>query len=165
VDSARRPLGELAAALQQACLTDGRTLAVAESCTGGLVAHAITLVPGASAYFVGGVVSYSNEVKETTLGVPAVVLEQHGAVSAQVAIAMATGVRERLGASLGAGVTGVAGPDGGTPAKPVGLVYVAVADEAGAEVQRFQWSGDRAENIDASAAAVLTLLLDRVGRS
>jgi nicotinamide-nucleotide amidase len=158
VAAATRDLDALAAALQDRCLARSLTLAVAESCTGGLVAHAITRQPGASGYFLGGVVSYSNEVKIASLDVPANVLEQHGAVSAQVALAMATGVRSRLGATIGAGVTGVAGPDGGTEAKPVGLVYVAVADADGSEVRRFQWTGDRIANITLSAAAVLELL-------
>ena len=106
--------------------------------------------------------SYSNAVKAAVLGVPPVTLEQHGAVSAQVALAMAAGVRERLGADVGAGVTGVAGPDGGTTTKPVGLVYVAVADGQGSVVQRFLWTGDRAANIADSTGAVLAALLDRV---
>ncbi len=155
-------LAARAAELQSACVERGLTLAVAESCTGGLVAHAITANAGSSAYFVGGVVSYSNAVKAAVLGVPPVTLEQHGAVSAQVALAMAAGVRERLGADVGAGVTGVAGPDGGTTTKPVGLVYVAVADGQGSVVQRFLWTGDRAANIADSTGAVLAALLDRV---
>lgn len=154
-------LEDLAQRLQVTCLAGAITVATAESCTGGLVAHAITSQSGSSGYYVGGVVSYSNEVKSITLGVPTEVLAAHGAVSAQVAVAMAAGVRERLGAVLGVGVTGVAGPDGGTPDKPVGLVYIAVADGAGTDVRRFLWPGDRASNIEDSAAAALELLLER----
>lgn len=147
--------------LQAACLAAGVTVATAESCTGGLVAHAITSRPGSSGYFVGGVVSYSNTVKASALGVPEELLATHGAVSAQVAVAMATGARERLGARLAVGVTGVAGPDGGTDEKPVGLVYVAVSDDAGVDVRRFHWPGDRTANIAASAEAALALLIER----
>jgi len=110
---------------------------------------------------VGGVVSYSNEVKTSMLGVAADVLAEYGAVSPQVAVAMASGARARLAADLAVGVTGVAGPDGGTPAKPVGLVYVAVADARGTDVRRFHWTGERAINIEESAAAALELLLVR----
>ena len=157
------PLVGLAERLQGVCLGRGVTVAVAESCTGGLVADAITDIAGSSGYFLGGVVSYSNEAKERLLGVPAAVLEAHGAVSAQVARAMAEGARERFGASVAASVTGIAGPDGGTDAKPVGLTYVAVADGDGIDVRRHLWSGDRGANKTSSAAAVLELLLERVG--
>ncbi len=157
------PLVELAERLQAQCVARGLTLATAESCTGGLVAHLVTEVPGSSAYLVGGVVAYSNAVKERELGVPAEVLAAHGAVSAQVAVAMAEGVRERLATDLGVGVTGVAGPDGGTEAKPVGLVYVAVSGAGDPVVRRFLWPGDRAENKRDSARVALEMLLERVG--
>ena len=156
------PLVGLAERLQGVCLGRGLTVALAESCTGGLVADAITDVAGSSGYFVGGVVSYSNEAKEQLLGVPEAVLAAHGAVSAQVARAMAEGARARFGAAVAASVTGIAGPDGGSDAKPVGLTYVAVADESGVDVRRHLWSGDRAANKVSSAAAVLELLLERV---
>jgi PncC family amidohydrolase len=162
---AGEPLVGLAERLQGVCLGRGMTVAVAESCTGGLVADAITDIPGSSGYFAGGVVSYSNEAKERLLAVPGAVLAAHGAVSAQVARAMAEGVRERFAASVAASVTGIAGPDGGSDAKPVGLTYVAVADADGVDVRRHVWSGDRAANKVASAAAVLELLLERVGAS
>ena len=157
---AGEPLVGLAERLQAMCLGRGLTIAVAESCTGGLVADAITDVPGSSAYFLGGVVSYSNSAKEAMLDVPSDVLAAHGAVSAQVGRAMAAGARARFGADLAAAVTGVAGPDGGTEAKPVGLTYVAMAGPSGADVRRFQWSGDRAANKMASAEAVLELLVE-----
>jgi PncC family amidohydrolase len=157
------PLVGLAERLQGICLERGVTLAVAESCTGGLVADAITDVAGSSGYFLGGIVSYSNEVKERLLGVPGDVLAAHGAVSAQTAMAMATGVRDQFGASVGASVTGIAGPDGGTAEKPVGLTYVAVAGPDGVDVRRHLWSGERIANKTSSAEAVLELLLERVG--
>jgi nicotinamide-nucleotide amidase len=156
------PLVGLAERLQGRCLGRGVTVAVAESCTGGLVADAITDVSGSSAYFLGGIVSYSNEAKAALLDVPEPVLAAHGAVSAQVARAMAEGARARFAATVAASVTGIAGPDGGSDAKPVGLTYVAVADAAGVDVRRFIWSGDRAANKASSAAAVLALLLERV---
>ena len=155
----------LAERLQGLCLGRGLTVAVAESCTGGLVADAITDVAGSSGYFTGGVVSYSNDAKETLLDVPRAMLEAHGAVSAQVARAMAEGARARFGADVAASVTGIAGPDGGSDAKPVGLTYVAVADAEGVDVRRHVWPGDRAANKVASAAAVLELLLERVAAS
>jgi PncC family amidohydrolase len=151
----------LAERLQATCLARGLMVALAESCTGGLVADAITDVPGSSGYFLGGIVSYSNAAKVATLGVSADVLAGHGAVSAQVGRAMAEGARERFSADIAGAVTGVAGPDGGTEAKPVGLTYVAVADSAGADVRRFVWGGDRSANKAASAAALLELLIER----
>jgi PncC family amidohydrolase len=151
----------LAERLQGVCLGRRLTVAVAESCTGGLVAATITDVPGASGYFLGGVVSYADEAKSGLLDVPPEMLRSHGAVSAQVARAMAIGARRRLGSSLAASVTGVAGPDGGTPDKPVGLTYVGLADAEGADVHRHVWSGDRAANRAASAAAVLQWLVER----
>lgn len=152
----------LAERLQGMCLDRGLKLAVAESCTGGLVSDAITDVPGSSGYFLGGIVSYADDVKEEQLGVPPEVIAAHGAVSAQVARAMAEGVRTRLGAGIGGAVTGIAGPDGGTDAKPVGLTYVAVADEHGVDVRRFVWTGDRHMNKQSSAEAVLQLLVEWV---
>jgi PncC family amidohydrolase len=159
------PLVELAARLQARCLVQGLTVATAESCTGGLVAHLLTEVPGSSGYVRGGIVAYANAVKQAELGVPEAVLEAHGAVSAQVAVAMAEGARRRLGTDLGVGVTGVAGPDGGTEAKPVGLVYVAVAGpgEAPVDVRRYLWAGDRSQNKRDSAEAALEMLLARTG--
>ncbi len=156
------PLVDLAARLGARCAARGLTVATAESCTGGLVAHLITEVPGSSAYLRGGVVAYADDVKRSILGVPTDVLAAHGAVSAQVALAMADGVRHALGTDLGVAVTGVAGPDGGSEAKPVGLVYVAVSGLGRPEVRRFLWSGDRAANKRSSAEAALGMLLERV---
>jgi nicotinamide-nucleotide amidase len=151
----------LAERLQGVCLGRGITVALAESCTGGLVAATITEVPGSSGYFLGGLVSYSNAAKESLLDVPGDALAAHGAVSAQVALAMAGGARARFSAGLADSVTGIAGPDGGTDAKPVGLTYVGVADAGGTDVRRFTFVGDRAANREAAARAVLEWLLER----
>jgi nicotinamide-nucleotide amidase len=122
----------------------------------------LTGVPGSSGYFRGGVISYADDAKRLLLDVGEDLLAAHGAVSAQVARAMAIGVRGRLGVDVAVSVTGVAGPGGGSVAKPVGLAYVAVADAAGVDVRRFIWSGDRAANKQASARAAIELLLARV---
>jgi nicotinamide-nucleotide amidase len=119
------------------------TLAVAESCTGGLLAERITSVSGSSRYFLGGAVVYSNNLKTAFADVPAAVIDRHGAVSSEVAIALAEGIRKRCGATLGIGITGVAGPTGGTPEKPVGLVFHALAGEKGTEVVEKKFPGDR----------------------
>lgn len=119
------------------------SLATAESCTGGLVAERLTRVPGASDYFVGSIVSYTNEVKMQLLDVPAQMLEQHGAVSGEVAEAMARGVKQRTGATIGLSVTGVAGPGGGTQAVPVGTVYIGLADDVTSTNRRLNLLGDR----------------------
>lgn len=140
----------------------GRTLALAESCTGGLVASRIVSVPGSSGYFLGGVVAYSNNVKERLLGVPEEVLRQYGAVSAECALAMARRARHVLGADVGLSTTGIAGPAGGTLDKPVGLVYVAVVLEDREVCERFVWDGDRLGNISKSAEAALSLLIEQL---
>jgi len=140
----------------------GLSLAVAESCTGGLLAMRITEVPGASGYFRGGVVAYSNEVKEQVLGVAPELLRAHGAVSPQCAQAMAEGVRKLLQADLGVAVTGIAGPAGGSPEKPVGLVYLAVAGPAGVKVGEFRFTGSRQGNRWSASARALELLLEYV---
>jgi len=119
------------------------TLAVAESCTGGLLAERITSVSGSSRYFLGGAVVYSNELKTELAGVPAEMIERHGAVSREVAAALAEGIRYRCESTLGVGITGVAGPTGGTPEKPVGLVFHAVASDSGTEVIQRNFPGDR----------------------
>ena len=158
-------LGELASRLQATCLRRRLMLGLAESCTGGLVAAALTAIPGSSGYLLGSVVSYADAAKRDLLGVDPALLDAHGAVSAQVARAMAVGARERLGADLAASVTGIAGPDGGSVAKPVGLTYLGVADAAGVDVRRVVWSGDRAANRLDSAVAILELLLERLGEA
>jgi PncC family amidohydrolase len=155
------PLVALAERLQGICLGRGITVGAAESCTGGLVAHAITSVPGSSGYFLGSVIAYSDAAKAHLLDVPEEVIAAHGAVSAQVARAMAEGARRRLRVDLSIAVTGIAGPGGGSPEKPVGLTYVSVVDRSGADVRRVMWRGDRLDNIEASARAALELLVAR----
>lgn len=156
---------ELARRVGAACRDRGLRIGTAESCTGGLVASVITEVPGSSDYFLGGFVTYSNDLKTGLVDVPADVLEAHGAVSAQVARAMADGARRRLAVDMAVAVTGVAGPDGGTAAKPVGLTYVAVADAEGDDVRRHVWDSDRTGNKRLSAAAALDLVLTRLSGS
>jgi competence/damage-inducible protein CinA-like protein len=122
---------------------NGATIAVAESCTGGLLAERLTSISGSSAYFLGGVVCYSNQLKTQLVGVPADLIEAKGAVSAEVAVALADGIRKQTGATIGVGITGIAGPNGGTPEKPVGLVHIAVANQHGPREKAFRFPGDR----------------------
>ncbi|MDD3654185.1 MAG: competence/damage-inducible protein A [Desulfotomaculaceae bacterium] len=124
-------------------LQKGMFLSVAESCTGGLIGARLTDIPGSSAYFKGGVIAYSNELKKSILGVAPELLDQYGAVSKPTAVAMAEGIRKLTASSLGLSVTGIAGPDGGTPAKPRGLVYIALATGEGTFCQEFQFPGER----------------------
>jgi nicotinamide-nucleotide amidase len=127
-------------------LTENRaTIAVAESCTGGMLAERLTNLGGSSVYFLGGVVCYSNELKTSMVGVPKEMIESKGAVSSEVALALADGIRKRTGATIGVGITGIAGPGGGTPEKPVGLVHIALADEHGPreQAQRYRYPGNR----------------------
>jgi len=136
----------------------GLTLAVAESCTGGLLGHRITEVAGSSDYFLGGIISYSNEAKERLLGVRHETLLAHGAVSAETAGEMAEGARRALGSDLALAITGIAGPGGGTDDKPVGLTYIALAHAGSTIVEQHVWPGDRSANKADSAAAALRLL-------
>jgi nicotinamide-nucleotide amidase len=131
----------------------GTTLAVAESCTGGMIAQQITAIAGVSSFFLGGVVSYANAAKVELLGVPAGLIETHGAVSAEVAEAMARGARERLRADVGLSVTGIAGPSGGTPEKPVGLVYLGLATAGGVESRRLDIGADQPREVIRARAA------------
>jgi len=121
-----------------------KTVAVAESCSGGLLAERLTRNSGSSKFFLGGAICYSNALKTSLAGVPTTLLEEHGAVSQPVAQAMAEGIRARTGASLGVGITGIAGPTGGSPEKPVGLVFIGLADERGTQVREFRFPGNRA---------------------
>ncbi len=152
-------LRDLAVRIQEVCLANGWTVATAESCTGGLVADTLTDVPGSSGYVLGGIVAYADRIKTALLGVEPDLLATRGAVSAHVAKAMALGARARFGTTFALAVTGIAGPGGGTAAKPVGLTFIAVATPARVDIRRHVWSGDRIENKEASARALLTLLL------
>ena len=153
-----RPVEEL---VLDACREQGLTLATAESCTGGMVAQRLTSVPGSSRVFLGAVVAYADEVKAAELGVPQELLEGHGAVSAEVAAAMAAGARKRLGAEVAVAVTGIAGPDGGSEEKPVGLVYLHAESPAGSRSADFVFPGDR-EGIRRRAAVTALHLLRRL---
>ena len=152
----------LARRLQDIFIERGLTLATAESCTGGLIGHVLTEVSGVSEYYAGGLISYSNDVKQAGLGVDAHILATHGAVSAQTCVAMAEGARQRFGVSHAISVTGIAGPGGGSDSKPVGLTYVGVADANGHDVRRNIWQSDRHGNKLLSARAALELLLERL---
>lgn len=140
----------------------GLTLAVAESCTGGLISSRLTDVPGSSDYFVGGIVSYANSAKVKLLGIQASVIKKHGAVSGQTARRMAQGARRRFAADVGIAVTGIAGPGGGTKEKPVGLVYMAAASGERVTSKKCFFSGSRPEIKKRSADAVLRLALELI---
>jgi nicotinamide-nucleotide amidase len=147
---------DLAAVVLERCRALGLKLAVAESCTGGLVGERITNIPGSSDVFLGGVIAYDNDVKKSALGVRGEDIERYGAVSEQVVLQMAAGVREKMGAQIGVSVTGIAGPGGGTPEKPVGLVWIAVSGSE-AKARRFHLVGDRAEIRQRAAQAALEM--------
>jgi len=138
------------------------TIATAESCTGGLLAHELTNISGSSEYFDRGVISYSNTSKTQLLGVPETYLKKYGAVSEQVAQAMAEGIRTRAGVDIGVSATGIAGPTGATTNKPVGLVYIGIATGTSVIVKRFLFSGDRLSIKEQACEAALELLLEIV---
>lgn len=142
----------------------GMRLAVAESCTGGMLGEWVTSVPGSSEWFLGGVISYDNSVKESLLGVPIDVLREHGAVSEQSALAMSKGVLNLVRADIAVSVTGVAGPGGGSAEKPVGLTYIAIAWPHGERAERHVWTGDRQENREQSARRALQMVLECLER-
>ncbi|HDQ45081.1 MAG TPA: competence/damage-inducible protein A [bacterium] len=144
-------------------LAKGWRVAVAESCTGGLIAHRLTRVPGSSRYFERGIVAYSNAAKMQHLGVPEEMIREYGAVSPETARAMAEGIRNLSGADTGVSVTGIAGPEGGTPEKPVGLVYAGFADSTRVLVERHRFPGDRHLNQERSAVAALDLVRRALG--
>ena len=136
----------------------GLTIAVAESCTGGLIAHRLTNVPGSSAYFIGGVVAYSNEVKEQVLGVSGETISAFGAISEETAREMARGARRLFDTDVAISATGIAGPTGGTPQKPVGLVYVALSTQDGECCERHLFQGQRLRNKWQTSEAALEML-------
>jgi len=158
---------ELAKKIIADCTAQSIKIATAESCTGGLIAAAFTEISGSSAVFECGFVTYSNEAKNKMLGVPADLIEIHGAVSEEVACAMAAGAREKAGVDLAVSVTGIAGPSGGSAQKPIGLVYIAVASKNGVNVQQNTFTGDRAEirnQAVRSAIAMLTEELQKISK-
>ena len=150
-----RPIAEIVLALAR---ERGYTLATAESCTGGLVAGRLTAIPGSSDVFRGAVVAYADDVKAAELGVPEPMLREHGAVSPETAQAMAEGARSRLTADVAVSITGIAGPDGGSDEKPVGLVYLHVAGPEGEEARRIDLPGDREMIRGRATTAALHLL-------
>jgi nicotinamide-nucleotide amidase len=149
---------ELPEVIGKMLLGRGATLAVAESCTGGLVGKLLTDIPGSSAYFMGGAIVYSNELKTKLLGVPSVTIEQHGAVSAETARYMAEGIKNISGATLGLSLTGIAGPDGGTPEKPVGLTYIGLATPVTTNAREFRYTSDRDGNRVRAASTALDMV-------
>lgn len=151
----QKPEAKLGSALN----SRGWTLALGESCTGGLIAHRITEIAGSSEYFLGGVVAYSNLIKESLLNVQPETLKAVGAVSEETAREMARGAREVMRAAVGVSVTGIAGPGGATEGKPVGLTFISVSTPDGEWVERHVFEGDRHANKQASAEAALKLLL------
>ena len=157
---AESPVDPLARELGVALKEGGHTVAVAESCTGGLVGALITDQPGSSAFFLGGVIAYGDEAKRDVLGVAAGLLARHGAVSAEVAEAMATGVRSKFGATLAAAITGIAGPDSGGSSKPVGLTYIAIASDSEVSSHEYNFRGDRWSNRRQAAGEALRLLIE-----
>ena len=151
-DAVRTLLAELKAS--------GWMVAVAEADTGGLLLAWLTAEPGSSTAVLGGIVPYADALKRSFLGVPAELLAQHGAVSAAAAEAMARGILDAAGADLGLASTGIAGPGGATPTKPIGLAFIAAATRRGTRVREHHWPGDRAANRQASATAMLHLALE-----
>jgi len=138
------------------------TLVTAESCTAGLLGYFITLAPGSSAYYLGGVVCYANDAKIALAGVNPQTLLEHGAVSAETALDMAQGIRRNLHGDIGLSVTGIAGPGGGSPDKPVGLTWIGLASASGTQAFRFVWNDGREKNRLESARAALQVLLDHL---
>jgi PncC family amidohydrolase len=148
--------------VQELCLRRGWSIAVAESCTGGLLGGSLTDLPGSSGYFLGGVIAYSNDLKTSLLNIPSTLLDSEGAVSRPVVEAMAQGVAAVTNADCGISVTGVAGPSGGTPEKPVGTVWVAVSLPSGTVSRLFTFSGDRRVIREKTVEAALELFLETV---
>lgn len=161
VDTAWGP-GGLDRAVADLLRKSGLSLSLAESCSGGLISKRITDIAGSSEYFLLGAVTYANSAKMGVLGVPEELLLRHGAVSPEVAVAMASGVRDLAGSDLAIATTGIAGPDGGSREKPVGTVYIALIDGNGCQVHRYQFAGGRDEVRELTAIAALELLCFRL---
>ncbi len=157
-----RPSPSLEEEIGRLLLAGELTLGTAESCRGGGIGARVTVVSGSSAYYLGGIIAYHNDVKQTRLGVSAETLESHGAVSEQTAQEMARGARQAVGASVGLSVTGIAGPAGGTLEKPIGTVFIGVSSDAGEEVRHFVFSGDRQSVRVQSEGAALAFLRDHL---
>jgi CDP-diacylglycerol--glycerol-3-phosphate 3-phosphatidyltransferase len=162
-EGARQPgVDPLAEELGAMLARERLTVSVAESCTGGLLGSLITDRPGSSAYFMGGVIAYADQVKRDELGVPAALLTRHGAVSREVAVAMAEGARARFGTTLAASTTGIAGPDSDGSSKPVGLTYIAIVSEWGSRCEEYMFTGNRWSNRRQAAEQALHLLIEDV---
>ena len=153
-------MSDTAERLGNVLMSKGKTIAVAESCTGGLFCNTVTNIPGSSAFFLGGIIAYSNEAKTQVLGVPAEAMANHGAVSAKTALAMAFGALDHLASDIAVAITGIAGPSGGSEAKPVGTVFIAVASEENMVTQEFHFSGPRAEIKQQSVNAAIELAIN-----
>lgn len=154
--------GAIAEKVGKQLILTGQTICTAESCTGGLIASQISDVAGSSAYFVGGVVSYSNNAKQEILGVSELTIESHGAVSEETVIEMALGVRGLFHADMAVSISGIMGPGGGTEEKPVGTVWICVTDSDGSAAKKHLFSGDRIENKFSAAQAALGMVSERL---
>jgi len=153
----------LSSSVGKALVNRGYTISTAESCTGGLLSHVLTGISGASAYFVGGVIAYSNVVKAQVLGIEVATLERYGAVSAQTARQMAESARRKFDTDFGLSTTGIAGPTGGTPEKPVGFVWIGISTPDKTQTHACQFSGERLAIMRSTVIEALTCLLDELG--
>ena len=149
--------------IKDLCVKEGLTLAAAESCTGGLLSDCLTNTPGASSYFIGGVIAYNNDIKINILHVPFDIVYTYGAVSGKTALAMANGVRELFDTDIGVGITGICGPTGGTMAKPVGLVFVGGTCQDNEIIREFYFEGNRLEIKKRAVEEAMNLILELLG--
>jgi PncC family amidohydrolase len=149
--------------IKDICVKEGLTLATAESCTGGMLSDSLTSVPGASGYFIGGVIAYNNDVKINILRVPFNVIYTYGAVSGKTALAMAKGVKDLFDTDIGIGITGICGPTGGTAAKPVGLVFIGGVYEGNEIIKEFYFEGNRSEIKRSAVGEAQNLVLELLG--
>lgn len=149
--------------IKEICVNEGLTLSVAESCTGGLLSDRLTNQPGASNYFIGGIIAYNNDIKINVLHVPFDVIYTYGAVSGKTALAMAKGTRELFDTDLGIGVTGICGPTGGTTAKPVGLIFIGGVYNDKEVIKEFHFDGNRAEIKKSASDVAMSAILELLG--